>query len=83
MHPNTPSKIFDNIIKKYNLKKISFHGLRHTNASLLKLRKVPLQTISKRLGHSNISVTHNVYSHFFEEELKDVANITEGLLNVN
>lgn len=78
MHPNTPSKIFDNIIKKYNLKKISFHGLRHTNASLLKIKKVPLQTISKRLGHSNISVTHNVYSHFFEEELKEVANVTES-----
>lgn len=81
MHPNTPSKIFDNIIKKYHLKKISFHGLRHTSASLLKSKKVPLQIISKRLGHSSIEVTHAIYTHFFEDELKEVADVTESLLN--
>lgn len=78
MHPNTPSKIFDKIIKKYNLKKISFHGLRHTNASLLHSKQVPLKIISTRLGHSNIEVTNSIYTHLFEDELKKVAKITES-----
>lgn len=82
MHPNTPYKMLQSIIKKYNLKKIPFHGLRHTNASLLKYNKVPLQTISKRLGHSSIGVTNKVYMHFYEDEMQDVALVTENILNV-
>lgn len=35
MHPDTPSQIFQRIIKKYNLKRITFHELRHTSISLM------------------------------------------------
>ena len=74
MHPDTPSQIFKKIIKKYNLKRISFHGLRHTSASLLISEGIQHQIISRRMGHSSVSVTDKVYSHFFDEEFKDVAN---------
>ena len=81
MHPDTPSKILEKIIKKYNLKRITFHGLRHTSISLLISSGIQTQIISKRAGHSSISVTHNTYSHFFENEFKDVANKMDSFLH--
>ena len=74
MHPDTPSKILDKIIKKYNLKRITFHGLRHTCISLQIFSGVQSQIISKRAGHSSVSVTHNIYSHFFDTGFKEVAD---------
>lgn len=74
MHPDTPSKILEKVIKKYGLKKITFHGLRHTCISLQINKGIQAQIISKRAGHSSVSVTHNIYSHFFNDEFKNVAN---------
>lgn len=80
MHPDTPSKIFQNIIKRYNLKRITFHGLRHTSISLMISKGIQTQVISKRAGHSSISVTHNTYSHFFDSEFKKCADEMENFL---
>lgn len=74
MHPDTPSQIFKKIIKKYDLKQISFHALRHTSISLQINEGIQVQVISKRAGHSNVSVTHNTYSHFFDNQFKEVAD---------
>lgn len=73
MHPDTPSQILERIIKKHNLKRITFHGLRHTSISLQISSGIQAQIISRRAGHSNVTVTHNTYSHFFENEFQDVA----------
>ena len=81
IHPDTPSHIFRKITKKYNLKKISFHGLRHTSASLLISQGIQHQIISRRLGHSNVNVTDSIYSHFFDDEFKEVANKMDSVLN--
>jgi integrase len=43
---------------------------------------VQAQIISKRAGHSNVSITHNVYSHFFENEFKEVAEKMDNFLHV-
>ena len=82
MHPDTPTKILEKIIKRYNLKRITFHGLRHTSISLQISRGIQVQIISKRAGHSNVTVTHNTYSHFFENEFKEVANVMNDILKV-
>lgn len=74
MHPDTPSQIFRNIIKKNKLKKISFHALRHSSASLLISEGIQLQIISRKLGHSNVSFTDKTYSHIFNEEFIETAN---------
>lgn len=81
IHPDTPSKILDKVIKKYNLKKITFHGLRHTSISLQISSGVQAQVISRRAGHSSVSVTHNIYSHFFNSEFKDVADKMDVFLH--
>ena len=83
MHPDTPSQILEKIIKKYNLKRISFHGLRHTSISLQISSGIQAQIISKRAGHSSISTTHSIYSHFFDNEFKEVASAMNNILSVN
>lgn len=82
MHPTRPYKILKNIIKKYELKDISFHALRHTSISLQISSGIQTQIISKRTGHSNVSITHNIYSHFFENGFKEVANKMDSFLHV-
>lgn len=74
MNPNAPYKILQKIIKKYNLRPISFHALRHTSISLQIATDLQAQIISKRAGHSNISLTHAIYSHFFNKSFEQVAN---------
>ena len=82
MQPDRPYKILKHIIKKYNLKDITFHGLRHTSISLQISSGIQAQIISKRAGHSNIGITHSIYSHFFDNEFKEVANKMDSFLNV-
>lgn len=81
MHPDTPTKILYKILDKYHLKRITFHGLRHTNVSLMISKGVQAQVISRKVGHSSVQVTDKIYSHFFEEEFKDVANVMEDIFS--
>lgn len=80
MHPDTPSQIFERIIKKHNLKRITFHELRHTSISLMIAKGIQIQIISKKAGHSSVQVTHKTYSHYFETEFKEVANAMNDIL---
>lgn len=63
LHPNYVSEHFAWIIQKYDLKKIRFHDLRHTCASLLLKEKVPMKKIQTWLGHSTFSTTADIYAH--------------------
>ena len=68
------TKIFQKIIKKYNLKHLTFHGLRHSGISHMIECGVPISVISRKVGHSSVQVTDTYYSHFFESEFKEAAN---------
>lgn len=81
MKPDTPYLIFQKVIKKYGLRKIPFHALRHTSISLQIANNIQPQIISKRAGHSDISVTHSTYSHFFNNSFKEVANTMDKILH--
>lgn len=56
-----------NFEDKYGFKKVSPHGLRHTYCSILLSQNVPIQTVSKYMGHSDSTVTLKVYSHFIPD----------------
>jgi len=59
---------------------ISFHGLRHTHASLLIYAGVSIASIAKRLGHSNTTTTQETYLHIIKElEDQDTAKILTHL----
>ena len=50
--------------RKWGLKHVTCHGLRHTYCSLLLTQNVPIQTVSRYMGHSDSTITLKVYSHF-------------------
>lgn len=49
---------------------ITPHALRHTSASLLLAQGVPLETVSRRLGHANSNITKDIYIHITEKMKK-------------
>lgn len=53
----------DILIKKYNLHRITVHGFRHTHASLLFEAGASIKAVQERLGHSDINMTMNIYTH--------------------
>lgn len=64
--------------RRAGLQPIRVHDLRHSHASMLISLKVPIPSISRRLGHSNPNVTMAVYAHSYDEDEKSIANILEN-----
>lgn len=48
-------------------REVTTHALRHTSASLLIAAGVPLETVSRRLGHADSKVTKEIYFHMTEK----------------
>lgn len=61
--PNYITQHFPLILAKNDMKKIRFHDLRHSCASLLYANGVSMREIQEWLGHSDISTTSNIYTH--------------------
>lgn len=60
-------------IKENNLPKITLHGFRHSHASILIMHGYDIPYVSRRLGHSNINITLNTYTHVLKH-MEDVNN---------
>lgn len=71
--PNYTNCWLELIINKYNLKKITIHGFRHSHCSLLFEMGTPIQVVQERLGHSNIKTTMNIYTHVTEKQRDEIA----------
>ena len=65
LHPSSVSKWFARFNQQNGLRHIPLHSLRHTSASILVMNGVPLNAVSKRLGHACAATTSNIYSHVF------------------
>ena len=81
MNPDSLTDWTDKFVKRHGLPKFSPHSLRHTNASLLIANGVNISTVSKRLGHSNISTTAKIYTHAIQSADEKAAVVLEGQLN--
>ena len=78
--PNYVTDHFKVVLKQNGLRKIRFHDLRHSCASLLLANGVQMKLIQEWLGHSDISTTSNVYSHVDSESKKLSARAIERAL---
>lgn len=61
--PNYVTQHFHYIINRNGMKHLRFHDLRHSCAGLLLANDIPMKAIQEWLGHSNFSITANLYSH--------------------
>ena len=80
MHPSTISKWFVKYVGQIGLPVINFHGLRHTNASLLVAQNIDIAVISARLGHAQISTTLDFYVHPLLSHNRKAGYALENLL---
>lgn len=60
---------------KDKIKRIRFHDLRHSSASLILSEGVNMKVVQKRLGHKNIKTTLNMYAHITDEDDKKASDI--------
>ena len=65
--PHSVGQYLKRYEKAWQMKEVTCHGLRHTYCSLLLSQNVPIQTVSKYMGHSDSTVTLKVYSHFIPD----------------
>ena len=80
MHPSTISKWFVRYVGQIGLPVINFHGLRHTNATLLIAQNIDVAVVAARLGHAQITTTYNFYVHPIISHNKKAGYALEDLL---
>jgi hypothetical protein len=81
--PDYVTMYFRKLLIKNNLKLIRFHDLRHSCASLLANRKIPMKNIQEWLGHSSYTLTADTYSHLNYDSKLESANVISKELDNN
>ena len=80
MRPDYLTSQFPAFIQRHGLKKMRFHDLRHSCASLLLANGVPLKQIQDWLGHSDFSTTANIYAHLdYSSKLSSAQAMVSGM----
>ena len=62
-----------------DLPRIRIHDFRHSHASLLANEGINIQEIARRLGHSNVQITWNTYSHLYPREEDRAIEVLERI----
>ena len=81
LRPNYVTEHFSWLIEKYGLRKVRFHDLRHTCASLLLSNGISMKQIQIWLGHSTFSTTADIYAHLDYSAQEASANAMSGMFN--
>jgi integrase len=88
IHRKNAGKVFDRIIEQANenrekqdhVKRLTFHKLRHTFASLLLSKGKDIAEVSRLLGHSDCAITLKVYSHFVPRKTTTMQDLASSIL---
>jgi integrase len=80
MEPRNLNRTFDALVKNARLPKIRFHDLRHSCATILLSQGIPQRTLMEILGHSQISLTMNTYSHVLPEMTRAAVSVMDSVL---
>lgn len=67
-HPGECARRLRRYMERIGLEPITFHALRHTYASICISIGADPATVSKRMGHANVSTTLGIYTHLFEKK---------------
>lgn len=81
--PNYVTQHFKLVLRKNNLREITFHELRHTCASLLLKSGISMKDIQAWLGHSNYNTTANIYAHLESNSKEITGNAMQGNLTIS
>jgi integrase len=73
--PNNLYHRFLKLVKQAGVPRIPFHGLRHSHATLLMKQGIHPKVASERLGHADISITLQTYSHMLPAMQREAADV--------
>ncbi len=79
MHPDSVTDWLNKFSIRHGLPHINAHAFRHTMASMLYFNGVDSVSISKRLGHAQVSTTANIYAHVMEQADQRNADILSDI----
>jgi integrase len=79
IHPRNLMRSFYALLKRAALPPMRFHDLRHSCASLLAAQGIPARVAMEILGHSDIRLTQNIYTHIFDEAKQHAADVMDRL----
>ena len=82
-HPNVLSGALADFVERRDLPPITFHGLRHTFASMANSARVPMYQISRAMGHSNPNITQRIYTHLFDQTHGEVLAAVADVVNAS
>lgn len=82
LHPERFSREFDRRIERWALPRIRLHDLRHTWATLALQAGIHPKVVSERLGHANISITLDTYSHVSPSMGADAAETVAAIIRL-
>ncbi len=78
--PEYVSSTFGAFLDEHGLRRIRFHDLRHSCASLMLSSGVPMKQIQEWLGHSDFSTTANIYAHLeYSSKISSADAMLSGL----
>ena len=80
MNPDSLTDWTSNFVKKNKLPHFTPHSLRHTHATLLIAEGVSIPTVSRRLGHSDITTTSKIYVHAIQSADEIASDVIDGKL---
>jgi integrase len=80
LHPERVYQAFKRAVKRHRLPPIALHGLRHTWATIALEQGVHPRVVQERLGHSNIAITLQTYSHVMPTMHDDAAATVAALI---
>ena len=80
LFPSVPSRYLRRLLDRTGFKRIRFHDLRHTHVNYLMNRGAILKDVSKRLGHSSIAITVDVYGHLDRKQDETLADMFNDVL---
>lgn len=80
-HPDRVTKLFDQAVKTAGVSRIRLHDLRHTHATLALQAGIHPKVVSERLGHAQVSMTLDTYSHAIPALQESAAELVAALVD--
>ncbi len=78
VRPRALTKMFSSFIESVDVPRITLHGLRHTDATSAIRAGENIVAVSKRLGHAQVSITLDIYTHYIPGDDEDIAENWEN-----
>lgn len=80
IEPRNLTRVLDELVRAAGVRRVRFHDLRHTCASMLLAQGVPARVVMDVLGHSQFSITMDLYSHVMPSALREAADAIDRAL---